>query len=60
MSSVGDLDAKRKEKDRCVWCGKDGGHPTPLACNRIVHIDYDPDTGAVVGIDLDRLTDGTG
>ena len=46
-----DLDAKRKEKNRCVYCGADA-HPVPLACPRISALIINPE-GYVEGIEFD-------
>jgi len=45
------LDAKRKEKNRCVYCAADA-HPVPLACPRIAML-YINSEGYVEGIEFD-------
>jgi hypothetical protein len=45
-----DLDAKRKEKNRCVYCGSDP-HPVVLACPRIAALVINPE-GYVEGIEF--------
>ena len=49
MSETVDFNAKKKERDRCVYCGGEG-HKVPLACPRIESIEIDTDTGCVCGI----------
>jgi hypothetical protein len=46
-----DLNAKRKEKNRCVYCGQDP-HPVVLACPRIAML-YISSEGYVEGIEFD-------
>jgi hypothetical protein len=46
-----DLDAKRKEKNRCVYCGGDP-HVVPLACSRIATLYICTETGCVEAIDF--------
>ena len=51
MTDPVDFNAKKKQRDQCLYCGNDG-HKTPLACPRISGIEVDPDTGCLCGVNF--------